>query len=194
MKRLFKNRMFASVLLSVVLTFMFVFAVAYSATTISTSINTGGTLAVSGTSALTGAVTITGLTTMNGNASTTILSTTGNLLINGWATTTGSNGNIATEGTLYITSSTTLAGLLNVGTTLNVMGSLGVSTSTPAAEISAYTANATTTLYLDNGSTGATKKGGCIQMKGFDGVQYRLYATSGLKAVFEANKTCKDPI
>ncbi len=66
-----------------------------AATTISTSISTGGTLTVTGLSSL-------------GFASTTVLTTTGNLVVNGFATTTASNGNIATAGTLSVTGLSTL--------------------------------------------------------------------------------------
>jgi hypothetical protein len=65
--------------------------ITFAATTISTSISTGGTLSVTGLSSL-------------GNASTTILSTTGNLMVNGFATTTAANGSIATQGSLTVKS------------------------------------------------------------------------------------------
>lgn len=51
-----------------------------------------------------------------GNASTTILSTTANVLdalvVSGYATTSGTTGNFATEGTLTVTGATTLTGAL----------------------------------------------------------------------------------
>ena len=60
------NKIF-SIALSVFVSFVFVFAVTYAATTISTNINTGGTLTVSDTSTLTGAVTMgTDLTVTSG--------------------------------------------------------------------------------------------------------------------------------
>ena len=54
------NRNFYSVLLAVVISFVFVAVIVNGATTISTNINTGGTLTVSGDSTLTGDVSIAG--------------------------------------------------------------------------------------------------------------------------------------
>src|SRR3989338_2640445 len=62
-----KSNNFFRVALSVFVSFVFVFAVTYAATTISTSISTGGTLTVNDTSTLTGAVTLgTDLTVTSG--------------------------------------------------------------------------------------------------------------------------------
>ena len=62
-----KSNNFFRIALSVFVSFVFVFAVTYAATTISTSISTGGTLTVSDTSTLTGAVTMgTDLTVTSG--------------------------------------------------------------------------------------------------------------------------------
>jgi len=55
--QIFKHRAFYAVVLSVVMSLALVAVMVYGATTISTNINTGGSLTVSGTSALTGAVT-----------------------------------------------------------------------------------------------------------------------------------------
>lgn len=111
------NKIF-TIALSIFTSFVFIFIVTYAATTISTNIDTGGTLSVSGVSTLTGAVnasstlqvtgaarlystlTVDGLTTL-ANASTSVISTTGSLFINGNATTT-STGNISTGGTLTV--------------------------------------------------------------------------------------------
>ncbi|MBU6415164.1 hypothetical protein KGQ34_02905 [Patescibacteria group bacterium] len=49
------------------------------------------------------------------NASTTILSTTGNFMVNGFATTTATNGNIATQGTLTVTGASTHTGNTTFG-------------------------------------------------------------------------------
>ena len=100
------NKIF-SIALSVFVSFVFVFAVTYAATTISTNINTGGTLTVSDTSTLTGAVTmsstlgVTGLTTLV-NATTTRVSVSNALWVGGNATTTASNGNFETQGGLTV--------------------------------------------------------------------------------------------
>ena len=62
-----KSNNFFRIALSVFVSFVFVFAVTYAATTISTSISTGGTLTVNDTSTLTGAVTLgTDLTVTSG--------------------------------------------------------------------------------------------------------------------------------
>ncbi|GEM_PF-2857284 len=100
----------------------------------------GGGLFAGGNITATGTLTVTDLAVFNGNASTTILSTTGNLLVNGFATTTGSNGNFATQGTLTIAgitgTSTIAAGQgFTVGTSQLVLqqgsGRLGIGTTTP---------------------------------------------------------------
>src|SRR3989338_3645732 len=97
-----KSNNFFRVALSVFVSFVFVFAVTYAATTISTNISTGGTLTVSDTSTLTGAVTmsstlgVTGKTTLV-NASTTMLTVSGNTYL---ATTTMTSGSRLILGTL----------------------------------------------------------------------------------------------
>jgi hypothetical protein len=70
--RKLRNRNFLSVFLSVVVSFVFVAVVASAATTISTNINTGGTLTVSGASTLNGSVTL-------GNVATDVNLFTGTL-------------------------------------------------------------------------------------------------------------------
>ena len=57
MKKFFNRNLF-SVSLSVLVSFVFIFAATQAATTISTNINTGGTLTVSGASTLTGALAV----------------------------------------------------------------------------------------------------------------------------------------
>ena len=100
-----------SLALSLVFSTLFIAVSVGAATTISTNITTGGTLSVTGASTLTGNVTaagtlgVTGLTTMvyassTGQSLTGNIQVAGNILANGYATTTGSNGNFATEGTL----------------------------------------------------------------------------------------------
>ena len=105
--------MLISVSLSVILTFAFVFAAAYSATTISTSITTAGDITTTGS----GSLTVAGNTTMV-NASTTAALTVagisylkGDVQFNGFATTTGLSGNFATKGTLTVTGVSSLTGL-----------------------------------------------------------------------------------
>ena len=175
MKKFYKNKNFVSILLSVVLSFAFVAVAAYGATTIGTNVNTGGTLTVTGNSVFstasstgtvkfstinsdtgaisfgdenlttTGTLNVSGLTTL-GNASTTILSLTGNLLVNGFATTTASNGNIDTEGSLTVvgTASTTNLIVGGNGTNGTIAGIVfGTCTFNPGA-ITASTTKSTT--------------------------------------------------
>jgi len=61
----------------------------------------------------------------SGNASTTMISTTGNIWVNGFATTTGSNGNFSTQGTL------TASSTLQVTGNSLFYGTLGVASSSP---------------------------------------------------------------
>ena len=97
------------------ITIMSVLAIA-NATTIGTNISTSGTL------------TVTGVTTL-GNASSTLITNSGqswlngNVSINGFATTTAASGNFATEGTLTVSGATTFIETL----TMN-----GIATSTSA--------------------------------------------------------------
>ena len=97
-----KSNNFFRIALSVFVSFVFVFAVTYAATTISTNISTGGTLTVSDTSTLTGAVTmsstlgVTGKTTLV-NASSTMMTVSGNTYL---ATTTLTGGSPLVLGTL----------------------------------------------------------------------------------------------
>lgn len=101
-----------------------------------------------------GTLGVTGVTTLT-YASTTAISTTGSLMIGGNATTT-SSGAFTTESTAGIASSTPAQ-------ELGVTGDVSVGSS------------ATTTIFLDS-TTADT--GGCLQMRGSDGVIYRLYVTA----------------
>ncbi len=90
MKKFLSNAKFSTAVLSIVVGVLVVTASLSAATTISTNITTAGTLTVSG-----------GLTTL-GTASTTVLTTTGNFIINGLATTTASDGTFITQGKVAI--------------------------------------------------------------------------------------------
>ena len=94
--------------------------VAQAATTITTNIQTDGTLSVTGLSSFT-------------NASSTLLSTSGNFMVNGFATTTASNGNFATAGTV------------SVGATANAITDMSVGFCT----IPTTTVTASSTNYAD---------------------------------------------
>ena len=157
------------------------------ATTIGDNVSVTGTFTSTGAATLSSTVAVTGAATFNGNvtlgdaAADIILSTgilnasstlavTGvsnfysNVNVNGFATTTASNGNFATEGTIYASST------------------IGVSTSTPAQELGVLgdaffqtPGNGTTTINL---STAATGVGSCINMRGTNGTLFRIYATA----------------
>src|SRR3989344_3134449 len=104
--------------LAVLVSVFFVVMAVEAAATISTNVNAGGTLTVSGHSSL-------------ATASSTITSQTGNFMVNGFATTTASNGNIATAGTLTVTGASTLTGAQTLtGLTTNVAGFVSQASST----------------------------------------------------------------
>jgi len=93
-------------------------------------------------------------------------STSANLLINGFATTTASNGNIATEGTITVES--------------GIATSLGVASTSPSQELGVVGdviagSGATTTLIL---SSSLANTGGCIQLEGANGTMFKIYATT----------------
>src|SRR3989338_10587266 len=112
-----KDARFPMMIVSVLAGVLFVTMAVNASTTISTNIQTDGTLGV------------TGLTTLTG-ASTTRISLTNNLMVNGMATTTGSSGDIATEGDLTVlgTASTTA---LKVGATANTITDASVGICVP---------------------------------------------------------------
>ena len=167
-----------SIVLSV-LTLLLSVTVLYAASTIGANIVTTGTLSVTDTSTLTGAVTTAGNATFGDaatdvnlftgtlQASTTALFTNGlttysggNVVINGFATTTASDGSISTS------------------------GELGVGTTTPSTEVAIRGGAATTTLYVHSGGAdGNGPTGGCIQLEGHvDGAAastfFKIYATT----------------
>ncbi|MEK9174995.1 MAG: hypothetical protein AAB795_00210 [Patescibacteria group bacterium] len=123
--------------------------------TVSSAFNSSSTINVDGATTLNGNVTLgnaaADVITLTGNASTTnALTVGGNLYANGFATTTGSSGQFATQG---------------------FIGAGG--TSTPAAELSA-SGTATTTVYAHSSTS---LKGACLEVKGTDNVVYRMYVT-----------------
>lgn len=148
--------------------------VSFASSTIASNLHIGGqlnassTLTVDGASLLNGNVTLGDAAADNiiltGNASTTNSLKVGNVLyVGGYATTSGTTGNIQSAGSIVAsTTSTTLHGI-------------GVATSTPAAEFAAG-GYSTTTVYLT--STG-TNTGGCLQLLGTNGTFYRMYLTPG---------------
>jgi hypothetical protein len=140
MKNSNKREFLINALISSALTALFITATVSAATTISTNISTGGTLTVSGaawassTAQITGALTTYGAVTLGdagadvititGNASTTnaltvggVLYSTGNLTVGGFATTTAASGNFTTLGTIGISTTTPWADLsIDLGT------------------------------------------------------------------------------
>lgn len=145
---MFANRSVISVIATVILSVMLIAAIVEAATTISTNISTGGTLNV------------TGLTTL-GFASSTTQSLTGNLIVNGYATTTGASGNFATQGTLTVvgtadvTGNTTLASTTATGFKVGQVGTRHTVIISGTCNILADSSiNATTTGYADCAATG----------------------------------------
>ena len=86
------------ILVAIVIALLFVVTSVHAATTLSTSIDTGGKLTVTGAIGASSTAAISGITTIYGN-----------LNINGYATTTAASGNFATLGTLTVSGATTLA-------------------------------------------------------------------------------------
>lgn len=195
------NKIF-SMALSVFVSFVFIFAVTFAATTISTNINTGGTLTVSDTSTLTGAVTmsstlgVTGLTTLV-NASSTMLTVSGGAYL---ATTTLTGGNSLilgtrttdpsgqTEGSVYYNSGSKVIKLYDgsnwftVGTTTSGLTLSGQRLQ--LADLNYYTTFGTTTqsglsmLTLEATSTASLP----LTLRGFTGQTadlFRLHNSSG---------------
>jgi hypothetical protein len=87
--KLYSTSRFAAVVLASIVGVFVVVSTVSATTTISTNINTEGTLTVTGQSAL-------------ATASTTDVTVAGSLWVNGYATTTASNGNIATKGSVTV--------------------------------------------------------------------------------------------
>ena len=152
-----------SVVLSVIFGVLVISLVANAVTTISTNLDTDGTLTVDGHSTLT-------------SASSTVTSQTGNFMVNGYATTTATNGNIATNGTLAVTSTTVLTGDVTMSggndgliitTTNTATSSIDVgciqmyatSTETAVHLTFATAALATTTTQIGTGDTDGTYGG-----------------------------------
>lgn len=129
----FKRNSFAAIIASVLVSFLFVAALVSASTTISTNVNTGGTLTVSGASTLTGAVwasstlQATGVSTLYNDlvvdTSTLVVDSTNNRV--GVGTTSPAaffsvGGNAGTNtGNLYLT------GALTVGATTSINASEG---------------------------------------------------------------------
>ncbi|TSD03656.1 MAG: hypothetical protein Athens071426_145 [Parcubacteria group bacterium Athens0714_26] len=176
-----KKQQYFAVVLSVILSFLVVWAVAFGASTISGNISTGGTLTVTGASTLSSTLNVTGLATL-GFASSTSISLTQNLMVNGMATTTGSTGNIATEGTLTVGGASTLTGAVGI-TGLTTL----INATTTRVSISQnlmVNGMATTT-----GSTGNIATEGTLTVAGATTLSSTLGVTSGLTTLSFASTT-----
>lgn len=184
-----------------------------AATTISTNISTGGTLAVTGLSSLanastTGAVSVAGALWVGGNATTTAagaISTQTTLNVLGLSTlaTASTTGATSHAGAVWFGgfATTTAAGAFSTGSTISVaatstlasstLAHLAVGSTTPsqiAVAEAVIEGTATTTLQL---STSKSAPGGtCIQLEGPAGVNYRLYISGAGALVTEAG-LCK---
>src|SRR3989344_7347604 len=178
-----KSNNFFRVALSVFVSFVFVFAVTYAATTISTNISTGGTLTVTGTA------NVTGLTTLV-NATSTMLTVSGNTYL---ATTTLTSGSPLvlgtltadptgrTEGSVYYNSSSKIIKLYDgsnwftIGTTTSGLTLSGQRLQ--LADLNYYTTFGTTTqsglsvLTLEASSTAAIP----LTLRGFTGQTADLF-------------------
>lgn len=217
----YKSRGPVSVILSVVLSVLFVVAVVEAATTIGLNINTEGTLTVTGSYsyALMGTTTQSGLSILTleatstvaipltirgyenqtadlfrlhdvggtelfafdafGNASTTMISTTGNIWVNGYATTTGSTGAIATEGTLLVTGLSTLLGGATT-TTLTLLNGEVISNAIDGT----ITLEATTMVLVGIASTSAIRVGDKANVSTINGLVfgYCTFAAANVSA------------
>lgn len=214
----FKQKSVVPVTVAVVISVLFLFSMVQAATTISTNINTGGTLTVTGHSTLS-------------TASTSAISLSSSLFVDGFATTTENNGNFATDGTLTVVGNSVLAsfdvggafstggsgatidatGKLQINGDFEVNGnatttsagvlsaesSINVASSTPSEQLNvtgdvSVGSTATTTLFIDSTSADS---GACLQLRGADTTLYRVYiaastSDNGAEFVIETG-TCQ---
>ncbi len=190
MKTFFKSRSFFSSLVSVILSVFLVASVTFAATTISTNINTGGTLTVTGASTLTGAVTTAGAVTLGdaaadaivitGNASTTNALTVGGVLyVSGNAvfcfySTTTSGGNFSTLGTIVGSSTAQITGAFTTYGNVT-LGDAQADTLTVNAGTLTYGSAATTTIVSSNlGSLAIATSSATVPFLRFDTSNSRI--------------------
>lgn len=120
-----------------------------------------------------------------GQASTTMLTTTGDLFVNGFATTTAASGNFATKGTLNVTGLSTLGMATSTGETINGLASttqlvVGGNGSTMAGMIFGYCTIPATTIQAS--STNSADCSGATGIRSGDRVI--VQATSSFPANF----------
>ena len=155
-----KSNNFFRIALSVFVSFVFVFAVTYAATTISTSISTGGTLTVSDTSSLTGAVTLgTDLTVTSGTRVGADAS--------GGHITALANDSLFVEGESEFDGISWFDGSLRASTTLMATGAATLYSTLDVTSLATFLGGATTTiLTLLNGETITNATDGTIALTG----------------------------
>jgi len=155
-----KSNNFFRIALSVFVSFVFVFAVTYAATTISTSISTGGTLTVSDTSSLTGAVTLgTDLTVTSGTRVGADAS--------GGHITALANDSLFVEGESEFDGISWFDGSLRASTTLMATGAATLYSTLNVTSLATFLGGATTTiLTLLNGEIISNATDGVIQLGG----------------------------
>ncbi len=156
-----EKRKYAMIAISVIVSFFFVSAGVYGATTVSTNISTGGTLSVGGLSTLYG-----GFLTASSTATSTLMV----------------SGTLRASSTLMATGAVNLSSTLAIGATSSPAQELGM------VGDALQTSSATTSHIFDSTGTG---KGGCIQLKGTDGNWYHIYATSTASYVFFQSGVCQ---
>lgn len=155
LEKVWKQRSrYASVIISVLVSFLFVSMSVYGATTVSTNLSTGGTLSVTGLSTLTGFI-------------STASSTVSNTL---WVA-----GAFTASSTLQASGNAFLYGTLGVGATTTLSQEVGL-----VGDV-LQTNTGTTTHILDTTTTG---KGSCIQLRTTGGAWVRIYATTTSGYVF----------
>src|SRR3989339_809985 len=142
-----KSNNFFRIALSVFVSFVFVFAVTYAATTISTSISTGGTLTVNDISTLTGAVTLgTDLTVTSGTRVGADAS--------GGHITALADDSLFVEGQSEFDGTSWFDGSLRASTTLMATGAATLYSTLDVTSLATFLGGATTTiLTLLNGET-----------------------------------------
>ena len=161
--------------------------IAQAATTISTNIDTAGTLSVTGASTLTGLTSMVQASSTRlsvhdtayfGGSATSSFSSTGALTLvaalsgtsGSFSTTLAVTGAATLSSTLAVTGATTLSASTTVGTATlfagDDMNRVGVGTTTPLDLLHAENQTATTTVVI---STGAAAKGGRIILEDHDG-------------------------
>ncbi|OGF66207.1 hypothetical protein A3I27_00080 [Candidatus Giovannonibacteria bacterium RIFCSPLOWO2_02_FULL_43_11b] len=156
MNNVSENRNFGFFLLAVIAMFLSVLYTS-QATTIGTNVSVSGTLASTGNATLSGTLAVTGTSAFTGD--------------------TTFNGDLNINKTTETAVSFGTAGINFDSNTLVIDPSnnrVGVGSSTPITEFGVQSA-ATTTISI--GSTGSNS-GGCIQLKGTDGINFRIYATA----------------